>query len=95
VKAGSDSKRKSTYGCKAHINVGEDGLIKSTNDTAGNVHDSFCLSVFLSFCLTILLSGEESAAYADSAYCSGSHGEWLATRNIESRLIKRAYRNKR
>jgi len=28
VKAGSDGKRKSTYGDKAHINVDEDGLIK-------------------------------------------------------------------
>ena len=27
VKAGSDGKRKSTYGYKAHMNVDEDGLI--------------------------------------------------------------------
>jgi IS5 family transposase len=86
VKAGSDGKRKSTYGYKAHVNVDEDGLIKSTNYTAGNVHDSNC---FIG-----LLSGEESAVYADSAYCSGAHSEWLASRKIENRLIKRAYRNK-
>ena len=43
---------------------------------------------------TELLSGEESAVYADSAYCSGSHSEWLAARNIKNRLIRRAYRNK-
>lgn len=30
VKAGSDGKKKITYGFKAHINVYEDGLIKST-----------------------------------------------------------------
>jgi transposase, IS5 family len=86
VKAGSDGKRKSTYGYKAHINVEEDGLIKSTDYTAGHVHDSNCF--------TDLLSGDESAAYADSAYRSKRHADWLAERHIENRIIKRAYRNK-
>jgi IS5 family transposase len=27
-------------------------------------------------------------------HCSGTHSEWLASRKIENRLIKRAYRNK-
>ena len=52
VKSGSDGKRKSTYGYKAHINVDEDGFIKSTDYTAGNVHDSNGF--------TNLLSGDES-----------------------------------
>ncbi|MDP0563247.1 MAG: transposase [Candidatus Endonucleobacter sp. (ex Gigantidas childressi)] len=52
MKAGSDGKRKSTYGYKAHINVDEDGFIKSTDYTAGNVHDSNCF--------TELLGGDES-----------------------------------
>jgi len=86
VKAGSDGKRKSTYGYKAHVNVDEDGFIKSTYYTAGNVHDSNCF--------TDLLSGDESAAYADSAYQSQAHKQWLAERHIENRIIKRAYRNK-
>ena len=30
VKQGSDGKRKSTYGFKAHANVDEDGFIKAT-----------------------------------------------------------------
>lgn len=85
VKAGSDGKRKSTYGFKAHMNVDEDGFIKATGYTAGNVHDSNCF--------TELLSGNESAVYADSAYQSEAHGQWLEQRNIENRLIKRAYRN--
>ena len=86
VKAGSDGKRKSTYGYKAHLNVDEDGLIKSTDYTAGNVHDSNCFAE--------LLSGSESAAYADSAYRSQAHDRWLAERNIANKIIKRAYRNK-
>ncbi|MDP0560972.1 MAG: transposase [Candidatus Endonucleobacter sp. (ex Gigantidas childressi)] len=85
VKVGSDGKRKSTYGYKAHINVDEDGFIKSTDYTAGNVHDSNCF--------TELLSGDESAAYADSAYRSQSHDQWLAERSIDNRVIKRTYRN--
>ncbi len=86
VKTGSDGKRKSTYGYKAHINVDEDGLIKSTDFTPGNVHDSNCF--------TELLDGDESAAYADSAYASEKHAKWLKKRKIENRIIKRAYRNK-
>ena len=40
VKQGSDGKRKSTYSFKAHANIDEDGFIKATAFTAGNVHDS-------------------------------------------------------
>ncbi|MDP0588324.1 MAG: IS5 family transposase [Candidatus Endonucleobacter bathymodioli] len=86
VKAGSDGKSKSTYGYKAHINVDEDGLIKSIGYTAGNIHDSNCF--------TELLDGEESSVYADSAYSSKKHSEWLDDRNIDNRIIRRAYRNK-
>ena len=86
VKAGSDGKRKSTYGYKVHINVDEEGLIKALAYTAGNVHDSNHF--------TTLLKGNESAAYADSAYQSEMHTDWLTTRGIENRLIKRAYRNR-
>jgi len=86
VKAGSDGQRKSTYGFKAHINVDEDGLIKSTDYTPGNVHDSNCF--------TSLLDGDESAVYADSAYASEKHAKWLKAHKVESRIIRRAYRNK-
>jgi hypothetical protein len=37
VKQGSDGKRKTTFGFKAHINVAEDGFIKAIAFTAGNV----------------------------------------------------------
>ena len=86
VKAGSDGKRKSTYGFKAHLNVDEDGLIKATDYSSGSSHDSNHF--------TELLSGNESAVYADSAYQSETHGQWLSKRGIASRLTKRAYRNR-
>ena len=85
VKTASDGKKKTTYGYKAHVNVDEDGFIKSTDYTAGNVHDSNCF--------TDLLDGQESSVYADSAYSSKKHEEWLAARKIDNRIIKRAYRN--
>lgn len=86
IKTASDGKRKSTYGFKAHINVEEDGFIKKTDYTAGNVHDS---NGFIG-----LLNGDESAAYADSAYVSEAHDDWLTEHRIDNRLIRRAYRNK-
>lgn len=86
VKKGSDGKGKSTYGYKTHMNVDEDGFIKSVGFTAGNVHDSQCF--------TKLLDGDESAVYADSAYVSEAHSTWLSQRGIENRMLKRAYRNR-
>lgn len=86
VKRGSDGKRKSTYGFKAHVNVEEDGFIKATDFTAGNVHDSTCF--------TELLNGRESAVYADSAYASQAHEQWLSDHRIGSRMTRRAYRNR-
>ena len=41
VKAGSDGKCKSTYGYKAPMNVDKDGLIKSTDYTAGMPQGTF------------------------------------------------------
>ena len=86
VKVDSDGQRKSTYGFKAHVSVDEDGLIKSTDYIPGNVHDSNCF--------TSLLDGDESAAYAESAYASEKHAKWLKAHKVESRIIRRAYRNK-
>lgn len=85
VKQGSDGKRKSTYGFKAHANVDEDGFIKATAFTAGNVHDSNHF--------TNLLSGKESAVYADSAYKSQKHDEWLEDHHVDNKVGARAYRN--
>ncbi len=85
VKQGSDGKRKSTYGFKAHANVDEDGFIKATAFTAGNVHDS---NHFID-----LLSGKESAVYVDSAYKSQKHDDWLKDHHVDNKVVERAYRN--
>lgn len=86
VKQGSDGKRKTTYGFKAHANVDEDGFIKSYDYTAGNVHDS---QVF-----ETLLTGNEQEVYADSAYKSAAHDQLLKDKGMRNRLLERAYRNK-
>lgn len=85
VKAGSDGKRKTTYGYKAHINVEEDGFINKVCYTPGNLHDSQCLEA--------LLTGKEQAVYADSAYASQAHDMLLQTRHVRNCILKRAYRN--
>ncbi len=86
VKNGSDGKRKSTYGFKAHINAEEDGFIKRYEFTAGNVHDS---NVFES-----LLTGNEKETFADSAYKSKKRDKFLKDNGITNRILNRAYRNK-
>jgi len=85
VKNGSDGKRKTTYGFKAHINVEEDGFIKRYDITAGNIHDS---QVFES-----LLTGKEKEAFADSAYKSKARDKLLKDKRIGNRILERAYRN--
>jgi len=86
VKNGSDGKRKSTYGFKGHLNVDEDGFIKKTDFSPGNVHDSQHFEG--------LLTGNEKAAYADAAYQSQAHDTLLKEQGIDNRLIKRPYRNR-
>lgn len=86
VKAGSDGKCKTTYGFKAHLNVEEDGFIKTYELTAGNVHDSQQFEA--------RLTGTETAAYADSAYQSQAHDRLLKENRIKNRILKRAYRNR-
>lgn len=85
VKTASNGKRQTTYGYKAHINVDEDGFILAEHLTPGNVHDS---QVFES-----LLTGDETAVYADSAYKSREHDALLQEKGIKNRVLNRAYRN--
>jgi len=85
VKTASDGKRKTTYGFKAHLNVDEDGFIKSQVLTTGSLHDS---QVFEQ-----LLTGNEKALYSDSAYKSEKHDLLLKEQNIQNQVLHRAYRN--
>lgn len=86
VKNRSNGKRKTTYGFKAHINVEEDGFIKTYDYSAGNAHDS---NVFES-----LFTGREKEVYADSAYQSKAHKKRIKKKGIRNRVLERAYRNK-
>lgn len=85
VKTASDGKRKTTYGFKAHINVDEDGFILSEEFTPSNTHDSQEFEE--------LLTGQEKAVYADSAYKSDKHDQLLKNKGIQNGLLYRAYRN--
>jgi transposase, IS5 family len=85
VKAGGDGKMTAVYGYKLHLNVEEDGFIQKQSVTAGNVHDSQERDR--------LLTGEETALYADSAYASHETSAELAKRGVKNAVMRRAYRN--
>lgn len=85
-KKGSDGKLKTTYGFKLHGNSDEDGFVQKYNCTAANEHDS---KQFKN-----LLTGKESQAYADAAYKSKEHDEYLRRHGINNQIHERAYRNK-
>ncbi|MDC3200256.1 transposase [Porticoccaceae bacterium] len=70
---------------KGSLDIVEDGFIKATAFTAGNMHDS---NHFVD-----LLSGKESAVYADGAYKSQKHDDWLIDHHVDNKVIERSYRS--
>jgi IS5 family transposase len=58
----ADGKRKTTYGYKLHANTDEDGFIKKLAYSAATDHDSKHFDE--------VLTGNELAVYADSAYAN-------------------------
>jgi transposase, IS5 family len=86
VKMGTKGRKESTYGFKVHANVDEDGFVKVTKVTAGNVHDSQKLEE--------LLTGTEEEMYGDSAYAGKAISDKLNKRDIKNKINRRAYRNK-
>ncbi len=87
TKTNAHGKRQSTYGYKAHINVDEDGIVKHYATTPANVHDS---QVFEQ----IIDAAHSSAVYADSAYKSQAHDDYLAQQGIKNRILEKGYRNR-
>lgn len=85
-KKGSDGKLKTTYGYKLHGNSDEDGFVQKYICTAANEHDS---KQFKN-----LLTGEESQTYADAAYKSKEHDEYLLRQGVSNQIHEWAYRNK-
>ena len=85
-KLGSDGKAKTTYGYKLHANSDEDGFVQKYTCTAANRHDS---KEFIN-----VLTGTETQVYADSAYKSLEHDQYLLAKGIDNQIHHRAYRNK-
>jgi IS5 family transposase len=79
VKVAANGKKTSTYGYKAHVNVDEDGFIKTVDYTPGNEHDSHSLKKLLTY--------TEEQVYADKAYASEAHDKLLAKRNTGNRIL--------
>lgn len=86
VKKDSNGHLKTIFGFKMHVNADEDGFIKKVKTTTGSVHDSNCLED--------LLTDDETAVYADSAYKSAKHDNLLNEKQIDNEIHERGYRNR-
>ena len=82
TKVSADGKRKTSYGYKLHANTDEDGFIKKLAHSPANDHDSQYFDE--------VLTGRESAVYADSTYASKKNAKPLGKKN---KISYRAYRN--
>ncbi len=74
---------KPTYGYKGHIGLDQESeLIRKAELTPANEHDS---RQFKS-----MVSGDEFAAYADKAYASKEHSDWLQEQGVEDCILFKA-----
>jgi len=73
------------YGYKGHIGLDQGSeIIRQAEMTPANVHDSQQFKA--------MISGDEGAAYADKAYASQEHSDWLSERGIEDCILFKASR---
>jgi len=76
-----------TYGYKIHVGMDQGSeLIRKAKITPANVHDS---QVFKE-----LVSGDEAAVYADKAYDSQEHSDWLESQRIADCVMIRGVRGR-
>lgn len=75
------------YGYKVHVGMDQNSeLIRRTDLTPANVHDSRMLKP--------MVSGDEEAVYADKAYDSKEHSDWLDSQGIIDRILIRGRRGR-
>jgi len=68
------------FGYKGHIGLDQDSeLIRKAELTPANQHDSLQFKA--------MISGDEESAYADKAYASQDHSDWLAEQNINDGIL--------
>lgn len=73
-------KNKKIYGYKGHIGLDEGSeLIRQAEFTPANIHDSQQFRE--------MVSGDEYAVYADKAYASRAHSDWLLRQGIEDCIL--------
>lgn len=74
------------HGYSVHVNATLDTLITQLEVTSARPHDSQHISD--------VLTGEETALYADSAYGSGEYRQTLQELDIEDHILEKAQKNK-
>jgi IS5 family transposase len=68
------------FGYKGHIGLDEGSeLIRQAELTPANEHDSIQFKA--------MISGDEESAYADKAYASQAHSDWLAEQHINDGIL--------
>jgi len=81
---------KSVFGYKQNTLVNDDGLVLAVETTAANQHDSKLLKPVLEKITTY----EKQRVYADKAYVSAEHKNYLRQNKLKNGLQDRAYKNK-
>lgn len=85
VKLNARGRKLGIWGYQFQVNVDEDGFIHAQTVTPGNHHEIRSWQG--------LMTGGESALYADCAYSAQATRDWLAERGIADRVQRKGYRN--
>jgi len=78
------------FGYKKHVVTDTDGMIEAVHTTTANQHDSKSLKTVL----RKVPKSKKKELYADKAYKSKKHDEYLAKENIKNRVQCKATKNK-
>lgn len=81
---------KYTYGYKRTVATDSDGMIEAVHTTAANEHDSKGFKPVLEK----VSKKKKKAVYADKAYKSKDHDEYLKKQGIKNRVHYKAYKNR-
>ena len=87
VKVNAKGKMQAKWGYQAFVNIDEDGFIFATACTPGNEHEINSLAG--------LLDPTEDMLFADSAYSSQKIRDWMAENDIQDRVQRKGYRNRK
>jgi len=81
---------KYRYGYKKQVVTDSEGMIEALHTTTANEHDSKSLRTVL----RKVVKSKKQALFADKAYKSKKHDQYLEKQGIKNRMQRKAYKNK-